>query len=317
MMIIGRSVLFIAAALTGCGSVAPADDGGGDGDGEAPAVVSISPADGTAGVAGDAEIVVVFSEPMDQASVEGAWTSAELPATEVGFSWNAAGDTLTAVPAQALPLAEGEGIDPDVIDPLAFSIEIGTGATDLAGNPLAAAATSTFTTSRRLAVELQVIADLTRSMDSDGTVFGETAVTLVAGDDAGNSVVKTFVSFSLPTLPAGAALESAELRGNQNSVTGDPYALGALQTLHVTTGDALDPATFSEAPLSRLDAFSADGAPGAKSVAVTDALADDLANRDRTQYRLELETGTDNDQVADQARLSRSGFGLSLTYLID
>jgi hypothetical protein len=55
-----------------------------------------------------------------------------LPAGEVTFSWNAAGDELTVSPDE-MPLAEGELADPDAVDPLEVRYAIGTGATSAQG----------------------------------------------------------------------------------------------------------------------------------------------------------------------------------------
>ena len=53
---------------------------------------------------------MTFSKAMDQTSVANAWTSADLPAAQVTFSWNTAGDTLTVTPNQPLPVAMGTGL---------------------------------------------------------------------------------------------------------------------------------------------------------------------------------------------------------------
>ena len=109
------------------------DDPGDDadpGDPDRPAVLSVTPADGAAGVRANSNLVIVFDRAMDASSVEAAWESELLPADAVSFSWNPAGDTLTVNPDSALPIAEGEGLDPDVIDPISVAYTIGTGAAD-------------------------------------------------------------------------------------------------------------------------------------------------------------------------------------------
>jgi hypothetical protein len=74
-------------------------------------------------------------------------------------------------------------------------------------------------------------------------------------------------------------------------------------------------------PLADAGAISTDATTGIKSVDVTTQLADDLANHaargERTQYRLEFTSATNSNDAADEARFSRSGIGLRLTYLID
>lgn len=51
-----------------------------------PTVVSISPANGATAIESDANIIITFSEGMDQAATEAAYQSADLPTSEVSFS---------------------------------------------------------------------------------------------------------------------------------------------------------------------------------------------------------------------------------------
>jgi hypothetical protein len=318
---------FVLAAAA-CGSVTSptqpdaSGDPTGDAtpDGVAPTVTSVSPPDGAAGVAADAVIVIAFSEPMAAASVEAAWTSAALPAAAVALSWNAAGDTLTITPSAPLELAEGTGLDPSTVVPRAYEIGLAATATDRSGVALAAPLTVGFTTQRRMTVDLAPIGSLTRTMRGDGLVLGDTAVTLTVGDTTGNLQYKTFASFTLPELPAGASLETATLGAAQNSVVNNAYLLGTLDALHVNTA-TIDAAAFGAAPLAAIGVLSATATTGRKTIDVKAAVADDLAQRvargGRTQYRLQFPTATNSDATADEARFSRSGFGLTLTYLVD
>ena len=104
-----------------------------------------------------------------------------------------------------------------------------------------------FTTLRRLEVELEAVAVLTRSMRADGVVFAEGAVTLTVGDSSGNLQTKSFVSFALPELPAGSTVDAATLRANQSSINGAPYAFGDLSALH-TSNSPIDSTAFAATP---------------------------------------------------------------------
>jgi len=320
--------LLIVAACGGVQTDPPAGDAGDDtspdadvgGDHIAPTIAATAPADGTAGVTADATITIAFSEPMDRASVEGAWTSADLPASAVDFAWNAASDTLVVMPHDPLVLAKGAGVDPSVVAPRAYQFGVGIGAADTAGNHLAAAFAAGFTTQREMTVALLPISALTRSMRGDGVVFGETAVTLTSGDTVSNLQTKTFVSFTLPVLPAGASVASATLTASQNSTLGNPYGLGDLVAQHVNTA-VIDAAAFGAAPLSSVGVLSRSATIGVKALDVKTEVVDDLANHaargERSQFRLEFETQTDADGVDDEARFSRSGMMLGLVYLVD
>jgi len=144
-------------------------------------------------------------------------------------------------------------------------------------------------------------------------------VTLTVGDSSGNLQTKSFVSFALPELPAGSTVDAATLRANQSSINGAPYAFGDLSALH-TSNSPIDSTAFAATPLAVIGALSVDGIAGTKSLAVTAQLVDDLANRaargERTQYRLEFATPNNANGTADEARLSRSGFGLTVGYVV-
>src|SRR5690606_11161156 len=80
------TALLLAVAGAGCGSVDTDDDTNPDVDPDdttAPAIASTEPATGATGVRENEKIHVTFSEPMDQASVEAAYSSADLPADQV------------------------------------------------------------------------------------------------------------------------------------------------------------------------------------------------------------------------------------------
>ena len=91
------------------------------GDVEPPTIVSTLPADGATGVAVDAPIYIVFSEPIDYNSFYWSIT----PDPSLTETWNATFDTVSLVPISG-------NLDPSTL--YTFSV---TGASDLAGNPLA------------------------------------------------------------------------------------------------------------------------------------------------------------------------------------
>lgn len=312
----------LAWLAVGCGHVDNGDDGVTPPDGPvtpgAASVLAVSPADGEVGVSADVSITVTFSAAMDQASVESAWQSTDLPASTVTFGWNASGDTLTITPAAPLVLAEGT--NPAVVTARPYSFQIASSATTLDGGALAAPLAVTFTTARRIRVSLTAVNALTRTMRGDGVVYGDTAVTMTMGDTTTNLQTKTFATFMLPRLPADATLDAATLVGSQTTTVGQPYGLGSLRVVHVSAA-TIDATAFAAAPLAVIGDLSTDTSTGTKRLDVTAQLADDLANSrargDRTQYRLEFPTSTNTNGVADEARFSRSGFELTLSYLLD
>jgi len=102
-----------------------------------PSVLSVTPTNGTKGVAIKSPLVVVFSEPIDPATIDGAtMTVSDSGGKPVNgtVAYNAATTTLTFAPLT--PLAYFSN----------FTATISGGIRDLAGNPLGAAMSWSFTT---------------------------------------------------------------------------------------------------------------------------------------------------------------------------
>ena len=101
----------------------------------APGVSSVSPADDTEDVARNANVVVTFSEAMDRSSAEGAFSLKRGTESVSGaFSWNTDSTVMTFDP------------DSDLAESSTYDAQVGTGATDSAGNPLASAQSWSFET---------------------------------------------------------------------------------------------------------------------------------------------------------------------------
>lgn len=293
-----------------------------------PDVLSISPADNATGVGPDAEIVVVFSVPMNQESVEAAWISSDLPAADLSFSWSAAGDTLTASPLDEMPIAEAEGLSPVALDPLTVGFSIGAGAADLDGQALAPFAAQ-FTTLRRLRVELPSVENLTNSVFNNGEPLDPPSI----GAGASNFTdifSRLLVTFDLPIddVPSGATLERAVLSGDQEDVNGTPYStLGQFNVQHVSFA-SLGLNAFSGSPLASPGTLSTSAVLETKSIDVTTEVADDFANSasraERSQYRLQFATATVNDSTrhnvvfgSTSAAEYRSTLKLALAFLVE
>ncbi len=129
----------------------------------APTVSSVSPADGSVGVARGTDVTVTFSEAMDRASAEAAFS---LTPTATGtFSWN--GNAMTFRPSASL--AGGTQ----------YTARVGTGAKDAAvpGNPLAAEKSWSFTT-----INSSTVSPAAAVLET-GTVRGGAAADLGADDN--------------------------------------------------------------------------------------------------------------------------------------
>ncbi len=298
-----------------------------------PTVVLSTPTNSAAGVAKDASIVITFSEKMDQLATQGAYQSADLPASAVTFNWDAEGTLLTIKPNTSLTYATGISLS---IAAKGYAFSISSTAKDVAGNALAPFSSS-FTTLK--AIYTDFIGEKVR----DGTLMqsgfvGTSDVTLLVGDNAANSAMRGFLSFDLAFISGDAVgIESARLNLYKQTSHGDPYialedcpvpcVTGAEVALtHVNYGDGLTAKDFDSPSLA--DLGSIDNRFKSFSTLfmdVTTALQDDLVNRatrgNRSQYRLSFPVATNNDSLEDDVNFVTADSAtnpplLVVTYLI-
>jgi hypothetical protein len=252
-------------------------------------------------------IRVTFSEPMGQASVQGAFSITSPNGFNGGtFSWDR--NTMTYTPPNFFDYGQQ------------VTFQIGTGAADLAGNTLAAAYTSTFRLKRRST------ASFTSSVSSlDGYLTSTASCTSVtvsnstvaaAGDNSANSVYRGYLTFSLSALASlqNVVIATATLNTNQTYCSGAVFAapFGSIEAHHVDYGPSLDAADCLPTYLGgRRYTLSTSSALGPRSVTVTASVADDFANRvargNRSQFQIRTATiATDNDSVRDYCNQATS-----------
>jgi hypothetical protein len=299
----------------------PTPDPDGAPDVTAPTIVSTTPEDGATAVAENTDVVIVFSEPMDTAAVEGAYNSDDLPPPLIDMSWNEAGDTLTISSEDVVVYAEGVGTDPDTVDARVYALTLDADRTrDLAGNSIAETFELSFSTQKRMSATFDLVND--DSLVSIDGEAGNPQGAFFVGDTNKDVLVKSFLTFDLLPLPGSAtAIESASFSARPLTVTGTPYAdLGELKAQHVSY-DAVDQEAFDAAPLAVIGTFSADDSVESKSIDVTDAVKDDfdhLGARDgKSQYRLQFARASDGHDDDDLATFARDTFSMDVVYLAE
>jgi hypothetical protein len=294
----------------------------------APTVLSISPANGAKGVTATTKIVITFSEAVKQVSAESAFTS---NVGAVVFSWNAAGTVLTVTPAT--PFSYAESTVPNAAAKT-YSVSIGTGVQDLAGNYLPAASSSTFSTLRR------ITATLARDLVSTYVVtsYVGQAPYLATNDGGGNigdgfanEYDRVFPDFDITPLPAALqSIESATLTIDINVTNptgggdwGTPFVtLGNLVVDHITD-IPIKQSSLDVTALARVGVLMTNNLviSGDKTIDVTDSVANDFAFRaaraNHSQYRLQFVTKTDNDSNPDLVTVQPfSTMYMEVTYII-
>jgi len=279
------------------------------GDVTPPTVLSVSPDDGATGVRSDAEIVIEFSEPMNQSATVAAFQSADLPDSAVEFEWNGDGTTLTITPLAPLPYAEGTD---EGINALTISFTITNAAEDLAGNQKASAETFSFDTLRRITRDVGAALTMSGHVREDGDVTGIPVV----GDTNFNMELRALLTHSLSLLPSPDTAEylSADVLLTESEIRGTPAAdLGEL-TLVSVAFETLGLTAFSVA---------ADSSPRVitltSPVTTIDVLslvvADLEAGAAETQLRMQYATPTDGNDDFDFAMFALE-MPLRVVYLL-
>jgi hypothetical protein len=292
----------LAGALAACGSTSE-DPGGPDAGAQVDAVpaapvVMVSPADGERGVRVTDPIVLTFSEPMNTASVEAAWTSTSLPLDMLQLDWNPTGTILILDASAVLEYPAGD----ENVDVYSYEFTLEASAVDLDGDALSAPVQVSFNTARDVTMQLARIAATTGS--HDGNAVG---ADIRVGDTQSNGTWQGFITVDLSALPEVVELTSASLFARQTDVVGLPYTdLGDLQLVQLAPLIAIDAAAYSAAPVAELGVFSdstAIASPGGdRSLDVTAAIAADLADGSPvSSFRLQFDDahdqGTDDDHV--------------------
>lgn len=313
------AALLLAVTGAGCAS----DPAGMDPDIDpedttAPRVVDTVPAANQAGVPASEKIVVTFSEQMDPATVESAYSSSQLPLDKVSFEWNPGGTVLTIRPDAPLLYSEGTGTDPLAVPPLTYGITIGAGAADLAGNPLGTPMNLSFATKRRLVASFGVDTTLTRVTV---TISSLANTEIMIGDASTDATYRSYLTFDLSALPANSVIEEAQFSARQLAAEGAPYNMGPVNVHHITYNDVINGVLSAAQATSLPGVFSADAIVETKTIDVTSQVQDDVANRaqrnHRSQYRLQIDQATDGDGIVDRAIFAKNTFQMTAVYVVD
>jgi hypothetical protein len=320
-----------------------------------PSLDASTPANAAPGIDKAANIIVTFSEAMNQAATQAAYssTNAEIAPGNVAFTWNAAGTVLTINPNgdllyDAITTATGLA--------KVYTYKFGAGATDLAGNPLAAASMTdrTFKTKRDITLTIvatealggEVIYNVAGTFNAEDPDIepGDTATGNAAG---ANEQYKGFIGFDITAVPAAdvAAGEAvtASMTFDQYDAIGTPYAaiaanpaggLGGLIVDHITytgatrdlwkfsayaAGEAIGGAGTKHRTISTLT----DATLGVKTLDVKVAILEDLANKvarfNRSTYRLAFTKATNGNSAENKVRIHGAGASapkLTLKYIL-
>jgi Bacterial Ig-like domain len=298
----------------------------------APTVLSFLPDPGARGLSpGGTIIAITFSEAMNLASLEQALTG----------TVNTLSDSKPLVISSVIPDQDVQGYGyifylQNALDyNMVIQWTIGTNATDLAGNPLAQARSSTFSLMRKLMLTLPANPDLSGYIvhscwngDCNNTIYRNKLFVGIRGNPLTIGSMRAFIGFDLPTetLLNAKAILSAVLTLEQTEIYGDPFnpnnlSSMALERVDYGTKFRLD--DFETEPLNcdgsvcSRDFYSEAEANG--PVDVLKFVLADLAEGDvrgnRSEYRLRF-ANNKSQNGSEDAHVSYTFPTLTITYLI-
>ena len=249
-----------------------------------PTVIAVAPLNNATGVPTNTTVRVTFSEAMDQLTLTAANLTLKNTATSAviatNISYDVGTNTVTLTPTG--PLSNGTG----------YTVTVGTGVKDLAGNALAAQFTSSFTTalvtdntpptvvsrtpsngSTNVAINTNVTVTFSEPMDA--TTINSTNITLT--QTVGGTVVPVTVNYNSGTNTATLDPTSDLLNNTSYTITvttgvkdvaGNALAAQSASTF-TTIADTISPTIIATSPVN--------GATGvATSAVVTVTFSEDM-----------------------------------------
>jgi len=273
------------------------------GDTTPPQIVSVTPSNGAAGVTATAKIVITFSEPMNTTSVTNALAVPPLATAALGQQWSSNNTVLSITPTAGFAYAIGTTAAGTTAQP--FTVNIGTSAKDVAGNPLVAAYSSGFTTLKRITqtVTPDAVAHwdtYSKALSVGGPVSCSGGETIDVGFLRSPGGVSTFYGFAAWNLSGvaspitGASIESATIRASQLTPTANFYPNGSI-TLERLDFQSIDNTILDGVPTATLGTLSANST-AQSSLDVTAATVNDFAaNQLKFLYRIAASGAPDNE----------------------
>jgi hypothetical protein len=287
------------------------------GDMTRPTILSASPHDGEKGVTSDTVIVITFSEPMDEPAVRTAYVSSTILPGQVIFNWNTAGTVLTIAPKAPWQYNAGNDLS---LPASTFSYQIGTTATDLAGNALSSPITVTFSTLRRIraVATAQGAFTLIDAAPYNGQVTADPCSAYCEiGQSVGpafSPILRAYAPFPVPAPPQGLYnVESATLSAFQGTPQGNPYSVSSLMVDQIAY-DSTPSASTNTAPAIRfLGVFATSGSNSNPSIDATATLQQAFAGSgNQIMFRFYFGALPSANSLAE----IESNFSLSWIYLI-
>lgn len=266
-----------------------------------PQILELSPTSDAAGVLSGARIKMRFSQSMDRATVEQAWSVRSGADLAGSFEWN---DDSTSL---AWSADDGFPHDADV------RVHVDASARDRDGTALERALDFVFHTARHGTLRIKAgepygyVRPVDHFVGLQSVVVGDSVSAPVKPPQ--ESPERSFLSFDLADVPVDAVVTSATFNIKQNACVSAWQELGALLIEHVDFGAVLDPTDFDLVPNRPAASLTPPGpVAGWRTASIASFVQDDYDHRsereNRAQVRLRFEKETSGDGASDLCAFS-------------
>ncbi|QRK05706.1 Ig-like domain-containing protein [Archangium violaceum] len=272
-----------------------------------PMALGFAPSNSATGVDRMGAITILFSEPMDQPSVQSAFAiTSPIGFNSGAFIWNDAGTEMTFRPNRSFD----HGVD--------INWQVSVVAKDASGNALQTAIAGTFRTLRLNTITIDFDRETSGSLSAPGYHGIHFYNLECVGDASGNKTNRLFVGFKLDALPEDTKnIIYANLKWWVSGQAGDPFNkfgqllleqvnIGDKRDFNSIEGDDPDPEAaqdFHAIPLSPaiIAPSNIDSSHGGFDVTnlVQNDWMDRATRNRRTQFRLRFEKESDDNNASD------------------
>jgi hypothetical protein len=287
----------------------------------APTVLSITPADGTKGVASDAPVQIVFSESMAATSVTSALSISGFTASELTLRWSENNTRLTVTTSSGFAYATGN-------NPTAkfYTVTVTTGAKNTNGISMATGFSSSFSALRR--IQRVLAPEQVAKYDSFGAAVHDDSPIICAGVGetievgewsgyTGSGTNYGYLLFNLESISKPSTVRSFDwvsLRAVQTAPTGSFYPGGNVFVARLDYAPLETTTTIAEA-IDTFGVLSTSFETTSVSLDVTARFSSLFkAGTDKLLLRLAPSGSLD---VNTYANFYCGGFGLELSYLCE
>ena len=265
----------------------------------------------------NATITINFSEAMNTASTAPAISVSGFLPSDLTLAWNSAATSVTITPAGGLQYAAVTS--PAGTSATNYTVTVGTGARDVAGNTMTSAFTSRFSTFKRVTwvmspsilYQVDTMSEVRTACSSPLKIGGWSAT--YSGGQYYSYMVFDLTGAGAPS--AMYSIESAKLYATQTSDVGGFYALPAhVEVWRLAYDGSMNLSVFPV--LADIGTLASAATPTSLSLDTLSSFKTDFVSNGVTGLLFKLAPATTASWTGDQYACFSCGFHLDMIYLM-